>query len=139
MIALMLHNFPEGIATFMSAYNDLGNGISLAVAIMLHNIPEGISIAVPIYYATGSKRRGLLYSFISGIAEPLGALLAYVLLKNYINNITISIVLLIVSGLMITLAINEMLPEALSYNKKRENLIGLIIGLIIVLINVLLF
>ncbi len=139
MIALMIHNFPEGIATFMTAYSDLSMGISLGIAIMLHNIPEGISISVPIYYASGSKSRGLLYSFLSGLAEPLGAFMTFILFKRFINNVTISIVLILVAGIMITLAIDEMLPEANKYNKKQQNVIGLIMGVILVLINVLLF
>ena len=139
MIALMIHNFPEGIATFMTAYNDLSMGISLGIAIMLHNIPEGISIGVPIYYSTGSKGRGLLYSFISGLAEPLGALMAFIVLKRFINDVTISMVLILVAGIMITLAIDEMLPEANKYQKHKQNIFGLILGLILVLINVLLF
>lgn len=139
MIALMVHNFPEGIATFMTAYNDLSMGISLGIAIMLHNIPEGISISVPIYYATKSKKKGLLYSFISGLAEPLGAIMAYIILKRFINDVTISIVLILVAGIMTTLAIEEMLPEVNKNNKKRECIIGLIFGMILVLINLLVF
>lgn len=139
MIALMLHNFPEGIATFMTAYNDLSMGISLGIAIMLHNIPEGISISVPIYYATKNKAKGLFYSFISGLAEPLGAILTYLVFKNFISNITISIVLIFVAGIMITLAIEEMLPEVIKYNKKLHNTIGLVLGVILVLINLLIF
>lgn len=139
MIALMLHNFPEGIATFMASYNDLSAGISLGIAIMLHNIPEGISISVPIYYATGSKKRGVIYSLISGLAEPLGAILAFIVLKNYINDITIAFVLVIVAGIMITISINEMLPEVNSYNKKNISILGMIIGVILVIVNLLLF
>lgn len=139
MIALMVHNFPEGIATFMTAYNDVSMGISLGIAIMLHNIPEGISISVPIYYSTGSKGRGLLYSFLSGLAEPLGALLAFIILKRFISSVTISMVLILVAGIMITLAIEEMLPEANKYQKHKQNIFGLVLGLILVLINVLLF
>ena len=139
MIALMLHNFPEGIATFMASYNDLSAGISLGIAIMLHNIPEGISISVPIYYATGSKKRGVIYSLISGLAEPLGAILAFIVLKNYINDVTIALVLVIVAGIMITISINEMLPEVNSYNKKNISIIGMIVGVILVIVNLLLF
>lgn len=138
MIALMIHNFPEGIATFMSAYKDIELGIQLGLAIMMHNIPEGISIAVPIYYSTGSRSKGILNTLISGIAEPLGAILAYVFLKNYITNLTISIVLLLVAGIMITLAINELLPEAIKYNKPKYYQLGLIIGIILVIISVML-
>ena len=139
MIALMIHNFPEGIATFMTAYNDLSMGISLGIAIMLHNIPEGVSISVPIYYSTGNKFKGLLYTLISGLAEPLGALMAYIVLKPFINDLMISIVLILVAGIMITLAIEEMLPEANSHNKTKQSILGLIIGLILVIINMLLF
>lgn len=135
MIALLLHNFPEGIATFMSSYKDLTLGISLGIAIMMHNIPEGISISVPIYYSTGSKKRGVVYSLISGIAEPIGALLTYLLFKNYITDLSLSIVLLLVAGIMITLSINELLPEALKYKKEKYVILGLIIGVVLVLIN----
>ena len=83
MIALLIHNFPEGIATFMSSYKDISLGINLCIAIMMHNIPEGISIAVPIYYSTGSRIRGVGYSLLSGFAEPVGALLTYILFKEY--------------------------------------------------------
>ncbi len=139
MLALIIHNFPEGIATFMSAYTDLSVGISLGIAIMLHNIPEGISISVPIYYSTGSKLKGVLYSLISGIAEPLGAIIAYLLLKNFINEIIVSLVLILVSGIMLTLAIDEMLEEVNSYKRKKLSIIGLLLGFIIVLINVIFF
>ena len=139
MIALMIHNFPEGIATFMASYNDISTGISLGIAIMLHNIPEGISIAVPVYYATGSKKRGLFLTFISGLAEPLGAFVSYILLKNYINDITISLVLILVAGIMMSLAIDEMIPEVNKYDNKVISIIGMILGLILVLINLYLF
>ena len=139
MLVLMIHNFPEGIATFMASYNDISTGISLGIAIMLHNIPEGISIAVPVYYATGSKKRGLFLTFISGLAEPLGAFVSYILLKNYINDITISLVLILVAGIMMSLAIDEMIPEVNKYNNKVISIIGMILGLILVLINLYLF
>ena len=138
MFALMLHNFPEGIATFMSAYKDVSLGISLGTAIMMHNIPEGISIAVPLFYSTGSKKRGVVYTFISGLAEPLGALLAYIFLKNYITDVMISLVLILVAGIMITLAINEMYPEAERYKKSKYMYMGLIIGTFLMILNSLL-
>ncbi len=135
MIALMLHNFPEGIATFMSAYKDLNLGISLGLAIMMHNIPEGISIAVPIYYSTHSKRKGVVYSLISGLAEPIGAIMTYLIFKKYITNISLSIVLILVAGIMITLSINKLFPEVLKYNKKKNMIIGMSLGVVVVLIN----
>lgn len=138
MLALMLHNLPEGIATFMSAYKDLNLGISLGIAIMLHNIPEGISIAVPIYYSTHSKAKAIKMALLSGVAEPIGALLAFIFLSKYINDELISIVLLFVAGIMITLSINELLPEAIKYKKNKYIIIGLISGALIMFINNLL-
>ena len=138
-IALMIHNFPEGIATFVSGYQDTSLGIAVTLAIALHNIPEGIAIAMPIYFATKSKYKAIKYSFLSGMAEPLGALMAYIVLKPFISDVMISIVLILVAGIMITLAIEEMLPEANSHNKTKQSILGLIIGLILVIINMLLF
>ena len=139
MIVLIFHNLPEGIATFLSSYQDLSLGIKLAIAIMLHNIPEGISIAVPIYYSTGNKKLAFRNAFISGMAEPLGALLAFVFLKKYISEMMISIILIIVAGLMITLSIQELLPESLKYKEKKALYFGLILGIILVVINIILF
>lgn len=137
-IALVLHNLPEGILTFMSTYSDFKLGLSLCIAITLHNIPEGISIAVPIYYATGSKWKAIKNTLISGIAEPFGALLAFLILKKYVTQNMISLFLVLVAGIMVTLSINKMLPEALKYNKKKEIYAGLIIGTILVLISLFL-
>ncbi len=139
MLALILHNFPEGIATFMSSYKDISLGIKLAIAIALHNIPEGISIAVPIYYATNSKREALFKTFLSGIAEPIGAILAYIFLSKYITNELISIILLLVGGIMITLAIDVILPKAKKYNLKHWLYLGFGVGVVLFLFNYLVF
>ena len=138
MIVLIFHNMPEGIATFLSSYQDLSLGIKLAIAIMLHNIPEGISIAVPIYYWTRNKKLAFRNASISGMAEPLGALLALVFLKNNISEMMISIILIIVAGLMITLSIQELLPESLKYKENKALYLGLASGAVLVLINMLL-
>lgn len=139
MLALMLHNFPEGIATFIGSVKDVNLGLKLSLAIMLHNIPEGISIAVPIYYATKSKKKAILNTFLSGLAEPLGAFLAFIFLKKYVTDLMISIVLLFVAGIMITLAIHEMLPKALKYKENKYMYLGLFMGIILILINHFLF
>ena len=131
MIALMLHNFPEGIAVFMSSYVNIKIGIKLFLAIILHNIPEGISIAIPIFYSTQSRGKALKYTFISGIAEPIGAVLSFLFLKKCINNILISFILIFVSGLMISLSINEINKEIKSYNLYKYNILGYLIGIII--------
>ena len=137
MIVLILHNLPEGIATFLSSYHCIDLGLRLSIAIMLHNIPEGISIAVPIYYATGSRKKAIKSTLISGLSEPLGAILAYVFLKRFVSELMISIVLIVVAGLMITLSIQEMLPRALKYKENKWIYLGLIIGTILVIVNVM--
>lgn len=135
MLALMLHNFPEGIATFMSAYQNIDLGIKLGIAIMLHNIPEGISIAVPIYYATKNKKEAIKKAFLSGLAEPLGAILAFLIFKNFITESFLSIILLLVAGIMITISIEEMYPEVTKYKEKKVFYFGILIGTVLILIN----
>lgn len=135
MLALMLHNFPEGIATFLSAYQNMDLGIKLGIAIMLHNIPEGISIAVPIYYSTGSKKEAIKKAFISGLAEPLGAILAFLLFKNFITDTFISIILLLVAGIMITISIEEIYPEVRKYKEYKLFYLGMFVGIVLLLIN----
>lgn len=137
MIILMIHNFPEGIATFISSYHDINIGLKISVAIMLHNIPEGISIAVPIYYATSSKLKAIRATFISGLSEPLGAILAYIIFKNMITDKLISIVLIIVGCLMICLSIEQVLPRAKRYKEDKSIVLGIIIGLLFLIINII--
>lgn len=137
MLVLILHNLPEGIATFLSSYHSINLGLRLSIAIMLHNIPEGISIAVPIYYATGSRKKAIKSTLISGLSEPLGAILAYIFLKRFVSELMISIVLIVVAGLMITLSIQEMLPRALKYKENKWIYLGLVIGTVLVIINVI--
>lgn len=139
MLALILHNFPEGIATFMSSYQSLELGIKLSIAIAFHNIPEGISIAVPIYYATKSKKNALLKTFLSGIAEPIGAILAYIFLSRYITDTLISIILILVGGIMITLAIEVIFPKAKEYNLNKFLYLGMGLGIVLILVNYLCF
>lgn len=136
-IALVMHNLPEGILTFMSTYQDFNLGVSLCFAITLHNIPEGISIAVPIYYATGSRWKAIKNTLLSAFAEPIGALLAFLILKNYITDQMISVFLILVAGIMITISINKMLPEAVSYKKKKPMYYGLTIGIVVVILSLL--
>lgn len=139
MLALILHNFPEGIATFMSSYKDINLGLKLSLAIAFHNIPEGISIAVPIYYATKSKKEALLKTLYSGVAEPIGAILAYIFLSNYITDNLISIVLILVAGIMISLAIEGLLPKAQKYKLNRYLYLGMFLGIILILFNYFVF
>lgn len=128
MLAIILHNIPEGIATFMATNSNITLGISLAIAITLHNIPEGISISVPIYYATGSRLKAIFYTFISGISEPFGALIAYLFLSPFINDKIMGFLLSIIAGIMAHISIYELLPQSKKYNNKKLTYIFFIIG-----------
>lgn len=131
MISLVLHNFPEGIAVFIGALSNTSIGIKLCIAIMLHNIPEGIAISVPLYYSGVEKKRVFVYTLLSGLSEPIGALLAYFILKNFINELFLSMVLVFVSGLMISLALNDILKEVKKYNKIKYMIYGLFVSIIL--------
>lgn len=130
-ISLMIHNFPEGIAVFMSGISNINVGLKLFLAIMLHNIPEGISIAIPIYYGNNSRKDALKITLISGLAEPVGALISYIFFKKYINLIFISFILLFVSGLMISLSINEIYAEIRKYTNNIFKYFGYLVGILI--------
>ena len=135
MIAIIMHNIPEGIATFVATNNDITLGITLAVAIAMHNIPEGISISVPIYYATGSRKKALLYTFISALSEPFGALLAYLFLKDIMNDIVLGILFSVIAGIMMQISFCELLPTARKYNNKKLLLIFFVIGIFFMLLK----
>lgn len=130
-IALMIHNFPEGIATFVSGYQDTALGISVAVAIALHNIPEGIAIAMPIYFATKSRYKAIKYSFLSGMTEPLGAFLSFLFLKPFINELILGIIFAIVCGIMLYISFNELVPSSWKYRHPRLALSSLFLGICI--------
>lgn len=138
MIVIVMHNIPEGIATFMVSSNDVHLGISLALAIAMHNIPEGISISIPIYYSTGKKSKAFLYTLVSAISEPLGAIIALVFLKNIINNVMLGIILASIAGIMLEIAFRTLLPSSKKYGNNKEILFYFIIGIIFMLIKFLL-
>ena len=138
MIALMIHNLPEGILTFLSSLIDIELGAKLTLAIIMHNIPEGIAIAVPIYYATGSKFKAIKNTLISGLAEPLGAVIAWVFLAKHINGLLISIILLFVAGLMTAISINEIFLEANKHSRKSI-VLGIGIAICIFICNLFFF
>lgn len=131
MLAIGLHNFPEGIATFMAGYDDMALGITIAVAITMHNIPEGISVAMPIYYATGSKGKAFKYTFLSGIAEPIGAMLAFLILRPFINDLLMGAIFAVVAGIMLYIAIEELIPSSRQYGYDRHALIATFAGICI--------
>lgn len=138
MIAIIIHNIPEGIITYLTMTKDFNLGLKLTIAIALHNIPEGISISLPIYYSTLSKKKALLYTFISGFSEVVGAIISSIFLKYIINDIIMGILYSIIAGIMLTISFNELFPESLSYKKYKISIISLIIGIIIMYISTIL-
>ena len=138
LIVIVLHNIPEGIATFITASNNNKLGLILTIAIALHNIPEGISISIPIYYSTNNKFKAFFYTFISGISEPIGALISYIFLAKYMNNTILGIIYSIIAGIMINIAINELYKESISYNRKNTK-IYFIIGSLLMILNHIIF
>ena len=139
MIAIILHNIPEGMATYITNSTNITLGLSLTIAIAAHNIPEGISIAVPIFYSTGSKFKAFLYTFISGISELFGAILAYLFLSPFISDTLMAFLYAIIAGIMIYLSITELLRTSLSYKKYKLTFIYFFIGVIFILLNHIIF
>lgn len=139
MIAIILHNIPEGIATFMASNMDKTLGLSLALAIAAHNLPEGISISVPIFYSTNSKKKAFIYTFISALSEPFGAILAFLFLQKFVTDSFMGILFAFIAGIMIHISLYELLPEVKNYNHKKMSSIFFIIGIIFMSVNHFLF
>lgn len=137
--ALALHNFPEGMATFISALTQPTIAFSIAFAIAIHNIPEGIAVSVPIYYATGSRKKAFIYSFASGLAEPLGAVIGYAVLRPFLSDTLFGIVFAGVSGIMVYISFDELLPAAQEYGEHHLAILGLFTGMFIMAMSLALF
>jgi ZIP family zinc transporter len=142
-LAIGIHNFPEGLATFLVALQDPGVGMVIAVAIALHNIPEGISVSVPIFYATGNRRKAFVYSLLSGLSEPVGAGIAYLFLRLFANDQGISPELMgilfgSVAGIMVYISLDELLPTSRAYGKGHDSLLGLVGGMGLMALSLLL-
>lgn len=138
-LAIAIHNFPEGLATFVSALQDPSIAIPIVVAIAIHNIPEGIAVSVPIYHATGSKRKAFWYSFSSGLAEPVGALVGWLILMPIMNDVVFGCIFAGVAGIMVFISFDELLPAAREYGEHHLSIYGLISGMIVMAISLLLF
>ncbi len=144
-LAIAIHNFPEGLATFLSALQDPALGAAIAVAVALHNIPEGISVSVPIYFATGNRGRAFLYSVLSGMSEPVGAAIAYVALRVFVGGeggvlppqIT-GWLFAGVAGIMVYISLDELLPTSRAYGKGHDSLVGLVAGMVVMALSLLL-
>jgi ZIP family zinc transporter len=138
-LAIAIHNFPEGIATFMAGLSDTSIAIPIAVAIAIHNIPEGIAVSVPVSYGTGSKRRGFYLSFLSGLAEPVGALMAYFILMPFLNDSLFGFIFAGVAGIMVFISVDELLPTAREYGLHHHAVYGFLAGMAIMALSLLLF
>jgi len=138
-LAITIHNFPEGLATFTGALHDPTMGISITVAIAIHNIPEGIAVSVPIYYATGSRKKALILSFLSGLSEPLGALIGFFLLRPIFNDAMFGVVFAFVAGIMVYISLDELLPTAEKYGEHHTAITGLIAGMSVMALSLLMF
>jgi len=138
-LAIGIHNFPEGLATFMGALSDPALGISITVAIAIHNIPEGIAVSMPIYYATGSRKRAFVYSSLSGFAEPVGALVGYFLLRQIFGESMFGFTFAAVAGIMIYISLDELLPTAEEYGQHHLAIFGLIAGMVVMATSLVLF
>jgi len=138
-IGITIHNFPEGIATFSSALHDVHLGLAIAVAIALHNIPEGISVSVPIYCATGSRKKAFIYSTLSGLAEPLGALIAYFTIIQFLTGAAFWAMFAAVAGIMIFISFDELLPASRQFGEHHMSVYGFITGMLVMALSLLMF
>jgi ZIP family zinc transporter len=138
-LAIAIHNFPEGLATFVSALREPSVAIPIVAAIAIHNIPEGIAVSVPIYYATGNKKKAFLYSFASGLSEPLGAIIGYFILMPFLNDVAYGILFAAVAGIMVFISFDELLPSAREYGEHHLSIYGLVFGMAVMAVSLLLF
>jgi len=136
-MALGIHNFPEGMATFVSALGSPAMALPIVCAIAIHNIPEGIAVAVPIFYATGNRKKAFLYSLFSGLAEPVGAIIGYLILMPFMNDTINNIVFSVVAGIMVFISVDELLPAAHDYGESNLSVFGFVLGMAVMAISLI--
>lgn len=138
-LAIAIHNFPEGLATFISALQEPSLAIPIVVAIAIHNIPEGIAVSVPIYFATGDRKKAFFYSFVSGLSEPVGAVIGYLILMPFMNDMVYGLLFAGVAGIMVFISLDELLPSAREYGEHHLSIYGLVGGMVVMAVSLLLF
>ncbi|MFC1781458.1 zinc transporter ZupT [Planctomycetota bacterium] len=138
-IAIAIHNFPEGLATFVSAVRDPKLGLAIGIAIAIHNIPEGIAVSIPIFYATESRKKAFIYSFLSGLAEPIGALIGYGVIYWFFSDVLFGVIFASVAGIMVFISLDELLPTAQEYGYHHLVAYGLVAGMALMALSLLLF
>ena len=140
MIAIGIHNIPEGVATYISAVSDLRVGASLAIGIALHNIPEGIAVATPVFFATKNRLKAFLWTFTSALAEPFGAMLAWLIVGDGLDPTVEGVMFGIVCGMMTTISFKELLPNSFKYHPDGHTVIfALLAGFGIMVLSLILF
>jgi len=138
-LAIAIHNFPEGLATFTSALQDPSLGIAIAIAIAIHNIPEGIAVSVPLFFATGDRKKSFKLSLLSGLAEPVGALVGFLILMPFLTPVVFGIIFAGVAGIMVFISLDELLPTAREYGESHLAIYGLVVGMMVMAVSLLLF
>jgi ZIP family zinc transporter len=136
-LAIGIHNFPEGLATFGTTLSDVKLGVFIAIAIAIHNIPEGISVSMPIFYATGNKNKAFFYSFLSGIAEPVGAGLGFLILLPFLSQHLLAALLAFIAGIMVYVSLDSLLPMAHRYGHGHTVILGIVLGMLIMAVSLL--
>lgn len=138
-LAIGIHNFPEGFATLVAALDNMNIGMSIALAIAIHNIPEGMAVSLPIYHATGNRKSAFWYAFISGLAEPIGAVLGFFILLPVMGELTLGITFGIVAGIMIYISFDELLPSARVYGNAHTTILGIVLGMMVMAFSLVAF
>lgn len=138
-LALAIHNFPEGLATFMASMQDAALGVSIAVAVAIHNIPEGVAVALPVYHSTGNRAKAFWYSALSGLAEPVGAVMGFFLLRSVLHEAAFGVMFALIAGIMIYIALDELLPTAHEYGEGHKVIWGVLGGMMVMAVSLLLF
>ncbi len=135
MLGITIHNFPEGMATFIGAMEDIRVGMALGIAIAIHNIPEGLAISAPVYAASGSRKKAFLWSFFSGISEIMGAILAAAVLMPFLSETVMGIALACVAGIMVAISLDELIPVAKTLDSEHAPILGVITGMMVMAIS----